>query len=258
MLPCNCQAAWDYSRGTGATPGASRTTCSGLSIRFENAGKVPLLAKHPAALPLDDPIDAAVQEYNLVIEQLAVDPSNGVPVAPPDLYNYFRAHTDTHYEDCKLNLNGLGYQGYRSVPAPGDRTISASLAPPRPASCRPHTAFVNGRTTVATIDNRSSSRSQPEEPERLLMAHVSVVQRLLTAVKRIIVLCRVHRVRGAHCVGADDFAGGLDAALGGQPGDGGLRLRGSQRVRRQRRTMWATRWSSAPPPPHEIQILGAV
>jgi lysophospholipase L1-like esterase len=64
---------------------------------IRNAGKVPLLAKHTAVMPLDGPVDSAIQQYNLVIDELAADVNNGIPVPPPDFYNYFRARTSTHY-----------------------------------------------------------------------------------------------------------------------------------------------------------------
>jgi hypothetical protein len=76
---------------------------------IRSAGKVPLLARNPAVLPLDGPIDTAVREYNRVIDELAADVNNGVTVVPPDFYTYFRARTTTHYT-TSTEPNGLGYQ----------------------------------------------------------------------------------------------------------------------------------------------------
>jgi hypothetical protein len=44
-----------------------------------------------------------------VIDELAADTSNSVPVVPPDFYNYFKARTTTHYSTSS-EPNGLGYE----------------------------------------------------------------------------------------------------------------------------------------------------
>jgi lysophospholipase L1-like esterase len=73
------------------------------------AGKFVLLAKALPDLPLDGEADTFIQEYNKVIDELAADTSNSVPVVPPDFYNYFKARTTTHYSTSS-EPNGLGYE----------------------------------------------------------------------------------------------------------------------------------------------------
>ena len=87
------------------------------------AGKAPYLAKIPYMLgssstgpQFTDPDNAAenllIIEYNQIIDQLAAN--NGIPVTPPDFYNYFR---DNYFFDGaseygdNIHPNGLGYQG---------------------------------------------------------------------------------------------------------------------------------------------------
>ena len=81
---------------------------------IRTAGKVPLLILNPAVLPLDGPVDTAVREYNLVLNELQANPGNGIPFAPPDLYSYFRNRTATHYS-TNTEPNGLGYQGMAQI-----------------------------------------------------------------------------------------------------------------------------------------------
>jgi lysophospholipase L1-like esterase len=73
-----------------------------------NAGKVPLVARHAAAMPFDGPMDTALQEYNLVVDELAANPNNGIPVAPPDFYTLFRNNPALYGND--IEPNGAGYQ----------------------------------------------------------------------------------------------------------------------------------------------------
>ena len=105
--------------------------------KVRNAGKVPLLAKHPAALPLDGPIDVTLLEYNLVIEQLAADPNNGVTVAPPDL-STISGPTRTLFSRLKLNRTASGIKRWLSSGARRShhkRITRASKAGVVPAAC---------------------------------------------------------------------------------------------------------------------------
>jgi lysophospholipase L1-like esterase len=77
------------------------------------AGKTPLLAKAPAILPFDGPWDSAVQQYNAVMAELAANPANGIPVAPPDFYTYFRNHPEEYAAD--ILMNGVGYQSMAQI-----------------------------------------------------------------------------------------------------------------------------------------------
>jgi lysophospholipase L1-like esterase len=100
--------------GLGLVPGSPGYTGSfkdymqRMITAIRNAGRVALLAKHTAVIPVDGPIDSAIQEYNQVIDELAADVNNGIPVPPPDFYTYFRARTGTHYSNA-FEPNGLGY-----------------------------------------------------------------------------------------------------------------------------------------------------
>ena len=73
------------------------------------AGKEAVLSKAPPALPLNSATNIAIQQYNMVVDQVAAHPSNQVSVPPPDFYTYFEGRTTTHYSDDIL-LNGIGYQ----------------------------------------------------------------------------------------------------------------------------------------------------
>ena len=65
--------------GLGLVPGSPGYTGSfkdymqRMITAIRNAGKVPLIAKHTAVMPVDGPIDSAIQEYNQVIDELAAD-----------------------------------------------------------------------------------------------------------------------------------------------------------------------------------------
>jgi lysophospholipase L1-like esterase len=78
------------------------------------AGKTVILAKAPPVLPVNGTTDNAVQQYNLVIAELAANPANGIPIAPPDFHSFFESRTATEYFDTIL-LNGLGYQSMAQI-----------------------------------------------------------------------------------------------------------------------------------------------
>jgi lysophospholipase L1-like esterase len=77
------------------------------------AGKTALLAKAPAILPLSGAANAAVQDYNIVMDELAATVTNNIPLAPPDFYSYFAAHTN-EYADSVV-MNGLGYRSMARI-----------------------------------------------------------------------------------------------------------------------------------------------
>ena len=75
------------------------------------SGKIPVLAK---VLYVQPPYNGAyngadpnplIQEYNKVIDQLAS--SNGITLAPPDFYTYFKNHPELY--DDNLHPNGSGF-----------------------------------------------------------------------------------------------------------------------------------------------------
>ena len=69
------------------------------------AGKTPYLAMVPYTSDLNRS-DAAIQEYNVAIDELVV--SNGISVTPPDFYTYFKSHQGELADG--LHPNGTGYQ----------------------------------------------------------------------------------------------------------------------------------------------------
>jgi lysophospholipase L1-like esterase len=69
------------------------------------AGKTPYLAMVPYST-YPGLSDWAIQEYNVVIDELAV--ANDISVAPPDFYTYFKVHEDELAD--LLHPNGFGYQ----------------------------------------------------------------------------------------------------------------------------------------------------
>jgi lysophospholipase L1-like esterase len=102
-------SGWGLVPGNPGYTGSYKDYMQRMITAIRNAGKVPLLAKHTAVMPLDGPVDSAIQEYNLVIAELAADVNNGISVPPPDFYTYFRERTATHYIN-PTEPNGLGYQ----------------------------------------------------------------------------------------------------------------------------------------------------
>ena len=70
---------------------------------------VPAMLNAVSAGALDGNVNIAIQQYNMVIDELAQDPDNAIPVGPVDFYSYFVTRTTTHYSDDIL-LNGIGYQ----------------------------------------------------------------------------------------------------------------------------------------------------
>jgi lysophospholipase L1-like esterase len=89
--------------------GSFKDSMQRMITAIRNAGRVPLIAKHTAVVPLEGPMDSAIQEYNRVIDELTADANNGIGVPSPDFYSYFRARTTTHYSN-QVEPNGLGYQ----------------------------------------------------------------------------------------------------------------------------------------------------
>jgi hypothetical protein len=77
------------------------------------AGKTALLAKAPPVLPVDGPSDSIIQQYNMVMDELAGMPANGIPVPPADFHTYFRSHTAEFANS--LDLNGVGHQSLAQI-----------------------------------------------------------------------------------------------------------------------------------------------
>jgi lysophospholipase L1-like esterase len=77
------------------------------------SGKVALLAKAPAVLPVNSQRDLLVQQYNMVVDELAADPLNGIPVPPPDFHSYFASHQNEYADD--ILMNGTGYESMAQI-----------------------------------------------------------------------------------------------------------------------------------------------
>jgi lysophospholipase L1-like esterase len=73
---------------------------------IRNAGRIPYLAKIPAAYPPYDGFNTDIQEYNLVIDELVSE--NNIGVRPPDLYLFF-TNNPGQISDDGLHPNGNGY-----------------------------------------------------------------------------------------------------------------------------------------------------
>jgi lysophospholipase L1-like esterase len=88
---------------------------------IHGAGKEAMLAKVGIALgdgarttpPYPDPNQGArsllIQQFNLVLDELAANPANHISIVPPDFYSYFKTHYRTEYSD-NIHPNGIGYQ----------------------------------------------------------------------------------------------------------------------------------------------------
>ena len=73
----------------------------------EEAGKIPYLAKIPAAYGESAYLNPAIQEYNQVIDELISE--NSINVVAPDLYTYFSDNPSELSSDG-LHPDGTGYQ----------------------------------------------------------------------------------------------------------------------------------------------------
>jgi lysophospholipase L1-like esterase len=71
---------------------------------IRNAGKIPVLAK--VLYQANPNVDARIQEYNQVINELIV--ANSLTVIPSDFYNFFK--TNPSLLPDGLHPNGVGYQ----------------------------------------------------------------------------------------------------------------------------------------------------
>ena len=74
------------------------------------AGKIPYLAEVPYST-YSGISDAAIQEYNVVIDELVL--TNNILVVPPAFYAYFKAHQNELAD--RLHPNGIGYQSMANL-----------------------------------------------------------------------------------------------------------------------------------------------
>jgi lysophospholipase L1-like esterase len=94
--------------GQAGYTGSFKANMQSIINALNAAGKSLVIAKAPPVLPLNSDYHARVQEYNMVVEELAADPGNGL-IPPPDFHTYFETRTTTHYAGNEI-LNGLGYR----------------------------------------------------------------------------------------------------------------------------------------------------
>ncbi|MBZ0190504.1 MAG: discoidin domain-containing protein [Candidatus Kuenenia stuttgartiensis] len=115
--------------GNPGYPGTFKDNMQRIIDAIKNDIKEVCLAKPPIALgdsafsnpPYEDPNNGArsllIQEYNQVIDELVINPQNGIVITPPDFYNYFndldtitgRHHYEDEYSD-NIHPNGIGYR----------------------------------------------------------------------------------------------------------------------------------------------------
>ena len=50
-----------------------------------------------------------------MIDELAANPANNVPVPPPDIYTHFQNNSTTEYSAAGVEPNGLGYQSIAQI-----------------------------------------------------------------------------------------------------------------------------------------------
>ena len=75
------------------------------------SGKIPVLAKVLIVQPFDDIANPLIQQYNTVIDELAL--FNGITLVPPDFYTYFQNHPELF--DDNLHPNGAGFIGMANL-----------------------------------------------------------------------------------------------------------------------------------------------
>ena len=103
-------AAFNVASGVGKSPGQAgylgsfKGNMQQLIDAIRNAGKIPVLAK--VLYQTNPNVDARIQEYNQVINELVVQ--NSLTVTPPDFYTFFK--TNPSQLGDGLHPNGVGYQ----------------------------------------------------------------------------------------------------------------------------------------------------
>jgi lysophospholipase L1-like esterase len=101
------------SPGLNGYAGSFKDNMQRIINDVNTAGKVPVLAKISARLPLDSPANTRIKEYNDVIAELIADPANQITTPAPDFYTYFHDHPDQLLDG--LHPNGAGYQGMANL-----------------------------------------------------------------------------------------------------------------------------------------------
>jgi lysophospholipase L1-like esterase len=92
--------------------GSSKDRLQRMIDMLKAAGKEAILAKSPDALnvPAVPPgLNAFLQEFNQVIDELYLDPANGITVTPPDFYTYYANHPEEHTTSDGILLTGVGH-----------------------------------------------------------------------------------------------------------------------------------------------------
>ncbi|MCE5242567.1 MAG: discoidin domain-containing protein [Syntrophobacteraceae bacterium] len=97
--------------GDSGYPGSYKDNMRQIMRKIKGAGKIPYVAKIPIASGQYAYLNTTLQEYNEVIDELAIEES--VPVVPPDFYCFF-SKNPTQIADG-LHPNGTGYQSMAAI-----------------------------------------------------------------------------------------------------------------------------------------------
>lgn len=135
MLGTNDTGSTLLPTGLGLSPGQAGYAGSYKSYLqrmiddINSAGKLPIIMRLPMIIDSmhgGSPRDPVVQQFNLVVDELAAIPANNIVIAPPDLYAATVAAGSSEYADA-FHPNG---QGYKTMAA----TIYAAIGGMIPAT----------------------------------------------------------------------------------------------------------------------------
>ncbi len=99
--------------GNAGYAGSFKDRVQRIILAVNAAGRKLVLAKAPALLPVNGADDLLMQNYNRVIDELALDPANQIQATPADFHSYFANHLAEYADD--VLLNGRGYQSMAGI-----------------------------------------------------------------------------------------------------------------------------------------------
>ncbi len=97
--------------GDAGYAGSFKNNMQRIISAIRAAGKKPFLAKIPYCMLTTVVNDQKIQEYNVVIDELVA--GNGIPVTPPDFYDWFKTHPDEMPD--LIHPNGSGYRSMANM-----------------------------------------------------------------------------------------------------------------------------------------------
>jgi lysophospholipase L1-like esterase len=97
--------------GENGYSGSYKDNMQRIISAIRGAGRTPILAKIPYNRITASFDDRAVQEYNMVIDELVAE--NGISVAPPDFYGWFRSHPEELVD--WIHPGGVGYRSMANI-----------------------------------------------------------------------------------------------------------------------------------------------